>query len=291
MRTLFLIIALACSGSLFSEDIDIGDVDFETSMQRNYSYDAEFMQTSRRWQIVRKLYEVYQREQEQESSYYLIPPLIHFIWLGSPLPERCRVIIDTWRHFHPEWTIKIWTEEDLSYFGMQNKAIFDRAKNYGEKSDIWRYEILYRYGGLYVDTDFECLHSFEHIHRTCQFYAGLGYIRTPLLYNGLIGCAPGHPIMKQCVEQLEESTGDQNDHRIQAETGPFYFTHCFFQTVRKNSIGVVPFPVTFFYAFPNNMRKGTLDRDFIKQKWVLPESLALHYWEVSWVDRSLPNIK
>jgi len=144
---------------------------------------------------------------------------------------------------------------------------------------------------MYADTDFECLQPFDHIHRTCQFYAGLGYTTSPLLYNGLIGCAPGHPIMRQCVEQLQCGQGDQNDRRIQANTGPFFFTRCFFQVAKNNQEGIVPFPVTFFYAFPNNRRNETADRDLIKQKWVLPESMALHYWEVSWLDRTRPNIK
>jgi mannosyltransferase OCH1-like enzyme len=41
------------------------------------------------------------------------------------------------------------------------QAAFDRASNFGEKSDIWRYEILFRLGGVYVDTDFECVRPFD----------------------------------------------------------------------------------------------------------------------------------
>ena len=40
---------------------------------------------------------------------------------------------------------------------MKNKKAFLSAHNYGMKSDILRYEILHTYGGVYIDTDYECV--------------------------------------------------------------------------------------------------------------------------------------
>jgi Glycosyltransferase sugar-binding region containing DXD motif len=40
---------------------------------------------------------------------------------------------------------------------MKNKEAFLSAYNYGMKSDILRYEILHSYGGVYIDTDYECV--------------------------------------------------------------------------------------------------------------------------------------
>ena len=42
-------------------------------------------------------------------------------------------------------------------FGMKNKEAFLSAYNYGMKSDILRYEILHSFGGVYIDTDYECV--------------------------------------------------------------------------------------------------------------------------------------
>jgi mannosyltransferase OCH1-like enzyme len=36
---------------------------------------------------------------------------------------------------------------------MINKSFYDNEKTYNGKSDILRYEILYQYGGTYVDAD------------------------------------------------------------------------------------------------------------------------------------------
>lgn len=38
-------------------------------------------------------------------------------------------------------------------------------------------QVVYRFGGLYVDTDFECLSSFEQLHARLDFFAGTFLLR------------------------------------------------------------------------------------------------------------------
>jgi len=263
---------------------DISEIDFFDAMQRTIDYDEWYMKGNEQWRFMETLFKDYQKDQLHESKNYIIPPLIHFIWLGSSLPIRSQVMIETWKRFHTDWIIKIWTEADLKWFPMKNREIFDHAKNFGEKADIWRYEILLRYGGLYVDCDFECLKSFNHMHKSCEFYAGLYHGRDPELANGLIGCIPGHPILKLCVDSLKMSSStDDVSGRIISQTGPAHFTRCFWTIARLSKKGLVPFPAAFFYAFPYHSRNATRDRSLIKSTWILPESYALHYWDVSWL--------
>ncbi len=62
------------------------------------------------------------------------------------------------------------------------------APNYGQKSDILRYELLHRYGGTYVDVDMECVRSLDlHSEAGPTFYAGFSNTGTVELNNGLIG--------------------------------------------------------------------------------------------------------
>jgi inositol phosphorylceramide mannosyltransferase catalytic subunit len=258
-------------------------VDFDYSMSRSTSFEMEKSHQSKKWRLIRRLYKTY--KPDIITSEYRIPPIIHFIWLGSPLPEVSRELIETWKFFHPGWTVKVWGDQEAKEFKMVNREAFDGALNYGEKSDIWRYEILYKFGGVYVDTDFECLRPFDDIHKSCDLYAGLGYTRRPLLYNGLIGAAPKHPIIKLCMDSIKKGPADQNDTRIQMKTGPYYFTNCFFQLASEFKGKIVAFPITYFYAFPNSMRKPNSNRDEVKRKWMLPESYALHYWATSWLKR------
>jgi len=257
------------------------NVPFEVSMSACYSYRSEIVAADKDWQFVKSLYENYQNN-FQLAKEYKIPKLIHLIWLGSPLPAKCKEMADSWEKFHPDWTIKVWDDEDAASFGLTNKKSFDRAQNFGEKSDIFRYEILYRHGGLYVDTDFECIRPFDELHRSCEFFCGLAQNEMPYLLIGLIGSVPGHPILKATIANLRTGPGDFDLERIMRETGVYFFTKMFFEHAPlcpENT--VVPFPMTYFYPFPGwqRFRKDTIA---IKSEYVRPESMAIHYFATSW---------
>ena len=159
----------------------------------------------------------------------LIPKIIHHIWLGSPLPEKYRWFRETWKKNHPDWKFILWTDKDIENFGLENKDLYDESENYGVKADIARYEILYRIGGLYVDTDFECVRSFDVFHHCCDFYAGAAPWEHALVYNSLIGSAPGHPVMRCCIDNLVSSGGKkETGAEIDYRTGPYFLTRCFF---------------------------------------------------------------
>jgi mannosyltransferase OCH1-like enzyme len=69
---------------------------------------------------------------------------------------------------------------------------------------------LYRFGGLYVDTDFELLQpeKLDSLHKACDFYCGLTPLdcQAFLINNAIIGSIPGHPILKACITSLKEET-------------------------------------------------------------------------------------
>ena len=48
---------------------------------------------------------------------------------------------------------------DVKSIILKNKKAYSLAKNWGMKSDILRYEILQKFGGVYIDTDYECLQN------------------------------------------------------------------------------------------------------------------------------------
>lgn len=197
------------------------------------------------------LYERYQGSIMPNSNVYLIPKLIHFINFGGQLSDEAEEMIATWRNFHPTWTVKVWTEHDVASFPFLNKKAFQHASGSVEKSQVFRNEILYREGGLYVDTNFECLRPFDTIHKSCEFYAGISSPSMPAeLSNSLIGCTARHPIMAACIEMVGEMIDMENNGSRQGgvtqATGSAAFTSCFLKRAFSSSGKVVPFPPTFF---------------------------------------------
>jgi hypothetical protein len=108
------------------------------------------------------------------SKQPIIPKLIHQIWIGKrELPPLRKAFMESWKKHHPDWSYKLWTNEDVENWQgkFYLKDLYDRAYTIQEKADILRLNIIYRYGGLYVDTDLECLKNFSPLHHKYKFYA------------------------------------------------------------------------------------------------------------------------
>jgi mannosyltransferase OCH1-like enzyme len=223
-----------------------------------------------------------------------IPKKIHQIWLGSPLPDKFARYAASWKEHHPDWEYILWTDADIAKLNLENQAIYDRAINYAERSDIARYEILYRFGGLYVDTDCQCLQPFDMLHHCYDFYTGIEFpamapwLRTIICPNALIACAPGHPIMRGCIDEVKKrSTNPSND--IVFKTGPLLFTDVASQLLDDSAWINIALPATFFYPID----KETKGQQKI-QAMVKPETFAIHHWAGSWIlkeEAFVPGIK
>lgn len=219
-----------------------------------------------------------------------IPKIIHQIWLGSTLPQQYRVWQQTWIHYHPDWTYILWTDADIEKLPLVNRKLYDICKSYGAKADIARYEILYQFGGLYVDCDVECLQPCDIFNHCCDFYASCDNAEknsTIRITNALIGVKQAHPIMKLCIEKIGRQPIKPlaGAERIIAATGPGMLTAAFCESADKWNGPCVVFPVSFFVPMPWSERFiEATSTDTRVKCWLKPESYAIHYWHGSWTN-------
>lgn len=263
-------------------------VDFVDSMRVcNANFNPLLTTNGGAWDGTKKLYDKYIIHELSYLDSPRIPKIIHQIWLGSPLPKKELEFSQTWKKYHPDWIYILWTDEDIIDFDLYNKEAYEASSNWGERSDIVRYEILERYGGLYVDTDFECLKPFDVLHHICDFFTGTDYGSEFGVYNGLIASCPHHPILQCCVKYIklkfEKGAWDIKNQSILERTGPYFFLNCISHAFGENddTLGrVVLFPVTYFYSWPNS-HKDLANPALIKE-WIQPESFAIHHWHTAW---------
>jgi mannosyltransferase OCH1-like enzyme len=238
-------------------------------------------QKDHQWQCVKKLYEKYLTSSFSEKP--RIPKIIHQIWIGGPLPEKYVSLQKTWQKNHPDWEYHLWTDADVAHFPFMNRKRFEEAINIGEKADIFRYEILYQHGGLYVDTDFECLRPFDIFHHTCDFYTGieasLDEKAVVAIPNGLIGSVPAHPIIRYCLDRIGKKSPGLTPSQVLKVSGPGCFKRAFLKCCKMGKYRNVAFPFTYFYPLPAS-HKGSL------MKEIYPESYGIHYWDTSWIKSS-----
>lgn len=88
----------------------------------------------------------------------MISKTIHYCWFGrNPLPESARHCIDSWRKYLPGYEIVEWNEDNFDVNSIPYTTEAYAAGKYAFVSDYARFWILYKYGGLYFDTDVEII--------------------------------------------------------------------------------------------------------------------------------------
>ena len=93
-----------------------------------------------------------------------LPKCIHMVWLGKKkFPNESRTFLKTWSNKNYDFETNLWQDNDADKL-MSNSILKDHyflTQDVGFKSDLLRYEILNTHGGVYVDTDMECLRPIE----------------------------------------------------------------------------------------------------------------------------------
>ena len=135
-----------------------------------------------------------------------IPKIIHQVWLGGDeLPDQFELWRQSWLDRHPDWKHVLWTEEEIEELPFLRRELYDSAPNLGAKSDAVRLEVIWRFGGLYVDTDFECLHSFDELHARLDFFAAISNVGALEISNGLLAARKRHPLVRRAILDPESS--------------------------------------------------------------------------------------
>lgn len=154
----------------------------------------------------------------------MIPATIHHIWVGPPMPDRLAAYVATWKALHPTWEHRIWTE----FHDLENQGEYDRAEEIAGRyagqlrSDLARYEILWRHGGVYVDADMEALRPIDDL---CDVSAFAGWeVDGQWVNNAIVGATPGHPLMRALIDLAPQSIRRHRKFRPNKMTGPGLFT-------------------------------------------------------------------
>ena len=180
-----------------------------------------------------------------------VPKIFHFIHLGTndiaPLVKRT---VSSWLRFHPNWQVKLWRDKDLPNVSKLIPLIRSVTK-WAQKADILRMEVLYQYGGVYLDTDFE---AFGRLDPWVESVPGAICNEVPItdlrtqrsISNGFFAIAKRHNLARRALVHLQ-SRSRLNTAWINQETGPFFFRNVLGEDVR--ALRVIPshilFPVTF----------------------------------------------
>jgi inositol phosphorylceramide mannosyltransferase catalytic subunit len=209
-----------------------------------------------------------------------IPRIIHQVWLGGEPPAEVAGWLETWAAHHPGWEHLVWNDGNVPV--LQNQSLFDAASSYAMKADILRLEVLLKWGGVYVDADYEC-------HRPIDgLVDGVPLIllsEGPILTNSFIAATPGHRLIQTLVEALSKvdpfdvTTGHAS---VLSTSGPKFLTRTLSTCEWMGPTEMRILPPDYF------LLPQSRERDV--QQWAATRRYATHHALRSWGRRTLGSL-
>lgn len=149
----------------------------------------------------------------------MIPKKIHYCWFGNKsLPEEARKYIESWKYYCPDYEIVEWNETNFDMNCCTYVYEAYKAKKWAFVSDYARFYILYKYGGIYFDTDVEMIRPIEDILDNGAFM-GIEAGKDVLVAPGLgIGVEAGNMIYKEIVDYYHSQSFYTEDGSINKMT-------------------------------------------------------------------------
>lgn len=200
----------------------------------------------------------------------MIPRTLHRVWLDDPVPETFEGYWKRWGVLHPQWQLQDW-RSSAELPPLRNQDLFRRANTILPRdwkrfqSDVLRLELLYRYGGVYVDADSEPLRPFDGLLDGRECVVGLSPQtdregKHPIT-NAVMAARPGHPFIEACLDGLWEAVRSHKGKTLAKMIGPWHLTRTFEAGDFSGSVTVLSHEVMYggdgwvFHAWNNAARK------------------------------------
>ena len=220
----------------------------------------------------------------------MIPKVIHYCWFGgNPLPKSAIKCIESWKKYLPEYEIKEWNESNFNVNLIPYTREAYEMKKYAYVSDVARFLVLYREGGVYFDTDVEVVKPIDDIIEAGAFMGiediGIEGETYPNVAPGLgLAVEAGNPFYKEILDHYYDCHYYDPKTRI-----PYPLTvvnHCTdlliknglkpsnqFQTVA----GINIYPVDYFC--PLEDATGILT--------ITENTRSIHWFSKTWIDKPM----
>jgi len=201
----------------------------------------------------------------------MIPKLLHWVWLGGALPPKHFAWMASVIQLHPDWKCILWNESNLGDLGLTADGLSTwvgrGSCRFGSSqasiSNLVRLHAVLRFGGVYLDTDIECLKPLDSLLGATAFAAAQDHHEGRRRFcNAVFGATKDNPWVSWQVDRAADLLG------ASADWGPTLMS------AAPECPGFEVVPTHLFYPFlwdsPESDRKPH------------PESILVHHWAKSW---------
>ena len=228
-----------------------------------------------------------------------IPKIIHQIWdSDEELTNSLKEISKTWKEFHPDWEYRLWNKAGIDEFlNLHFSDFIPYYNSYPYDIQRWfaiRYLILFHYGGLYVDLDYECIEPVDALlsNSTCCMSIDppvdtMNYNKPLVIGNSFMACLAKHNFFEKIIEDMKvnnkKTFSNNKIQEIMESTGSFLTTRVHSAYPDKEEITLIPTelitPLTINESHLLIRGHGTQEMENkIEKAFTFCYNLNLHEW-------------
>lgn len=196
--------------------------------------------------------------------------------LFRTVPEKTDKGVETWWQWtveiHQDWNCKTYRDPlDPDEFPLTS-PYWDKCQHGAQLAGLVRLELIFTYGGVYIDSDVQVFRSFGQL-LGLQGFAG--WEDQWVVPDAIFGAEPEHPAIGECIVA---ATTLVDMGRGPWDSGPGVFTD-----ILPNRTDFLILPPPVFYPYHYTRKK---DRNkAVNENAPYPWCIAAHHWNASWVPK------
>lgn len=165
----------------------------------------------------------------------MIPKIIHQTYKDKNLPFIYKDCQETIKKLHPDFEYKFYTDGDIfNFIKLSFPEYYDKFMKLPRmimKIDMFRYFLMYKFGGLYADLDYKFLKKFDLLDNSIVLPISRENQNNEMtrLGNCIFASEPNNPFWKYVIDTLFTYDRNKytNDFSVDSDingTGPVFLT-------------------------------------------------------------------
>ena len=265
---------------------------------KNYLKNTNFKKNNKRkiLELLLKIYELKNYNKPYrifKQNYYPIIPLNIFqTWYTKDLPYHMNQKVELLKNQHPRFKHYLFDDNDCREFIKNNydERVFntyDKLIPGAYKADLWRYCVLYKMGGIYMDIKLSCINGFRLIELTENEHLVKD---RPInsIFNSFMVCKKGNFFLLKAINKIVENVKNNfYGSSALSPTGPEMLGKLIINNRYKLNVDMQHYKNGGFIIYKNRFIISTEYPEYNSERSTLYDSIKTKRYDILWNERKI----
>ena len=208
-----------------------------------------------------------------------IPKIIHYCWFGrGEIPKHDQQCIDSWKKYCPDYEIIQWNEDNYDITQIPYTKEAYETHKWAFVSDYARIDLVYRLGGIYLDTDVELIKPLDDLLQLSAF-AGMEVDSKCVSFGLGFGAEKGSDILYELSEHYKARHFKKMDGTLDLTPNPIIVS----EYLKMKGYELFPGKINHMAEFSVFPAEYFCPQEFSTGKTIITDNTySIHHYHASW---------